>query len=705
MKRVHLLSLALLSLCTLSNSTIKANAATDGFTFLKGQEGTDYVLEDGKLTTKSGGSVLLESENEFSSFHLSFSSVTKEAYDYNLQYGFIINGSYNNELLNGTLIKTYYNNGGLELEYGYYTDGVYDYMSRWRCDYYCKDTDIMTWDIYVVENTVSVLINNWGICTFYTLQDSGKTYLYTNNMKTDTLFTNISIENITGKIGKYLLREQWKGINCFLPLSTWRSDNSFTLTLPNDLLLDDILELKLLRLTTTDTGCNQTANLYLNDELLGKWETLQISANDYLDAIFDIDLSKVNSKTLNFAIKDLEGEFCASNYRLVYKTNKDVNYIIADSLLYGSSVSETKHNVAGTKAWEGDKVGFIKRGEENRLTYIGIKPGECSYEFNLPTITKKDDITYNFENTKKHDVNLLDYVEISQNTVFDYYNEFWVEKDKLESNVLTLDNDNIEKNWYVDLFVPLQSLGETNNYKLTATGKITTIKHDAYLLNFDTQGGSLIESVEYGVNDNTIKPTDPVKEGYQFGGWYITPDCEKGDEFTFGSPLLNDTTIYAKWVKAIDLDLFKNVELKAGLSFTYKTNDKKEYYNFRDISLYVQYEFDYSNAENVEETGLFVTSDKFDFTQGIENLPENKSIKSVNQNKLNEYVLELENVPVDYTKCSATIKAVSYVKVDGKFYFSKIREESIISMFTKYQAMAEYKDIATSALKEINEAK
>ena len=38
MKRVHLLSLALLSLCTLSNSsTIKANAATDGFTFLKGQ--------------------------------------------------------------------------------------------------------------------------------------------------------------------------------------------------------------------------------------------------------------------------------------------------------------------------------------------------------------------------------------------------------------------------------------------------------------------------------------------------------------------------------------------------------------------------------------------------------------------------------------------------------------------------------------------
>ena len=102
---------------------------------------------------------------------------------------------------------------------------------------------------------------------------------------------------------------------------------------------------------------------------------------------------------------------------------------------------------------------------------------------------------------------------------------------------------------------------------------------------------------------------------------------------------------------------------------------------------------------------MFVTSDKFDFTQGIENLPENKSIKSVNKNKLNEYVLELENVPVDYTKCNATIKAVSYVKVDGKFYFSKIREESIISMFTKYQAMAEYKDIATSALKEINEAK
>jgi uncharacterized repeat protein (TIGR02543 family) len=44
-----------------------------------------------------------------------------------------------------------------------------------------------------------------------------------------------------------------------------------------------------------------------------------------------------------------------------------------------------------------------------------------------------------------------------------------------------------------------------------------------------------------------VKPTDPERRGYTFGGWYTDAACTDGNEFTFGHPLEEKTTIYAKW--------------------------------------------------------------------------------------------------------------------------------------------------------------
>ncbi len=43
-------------------------------------------------------------------------------------------------------------------------------------------------------------------------------------------------------------------------------------------------------------------------------------------------------------------------------------------------------------------------------------------------------------------------------------------------------------------------------------------------------------------------PESPTREGYSFGGWYRYSSCEDGYGFDFSKKVIEDTTLYAKWV-------------------------------------------------------------------------------------------------------------------------------------------------------------
>lgn len=67
-------------------------------------------------------------------------------------------------------------------------------------------------------------------------------------------------------------------------------------------------------------------------------------------------------------------------------------------------------------------------------------------------------------------------------------------------------------------------------------------------INFDTQGGSEVESViveEAG--DTVTEPEAPTYDGYTFGGWYLEPECTTA--FDFATPINETITLYAKWNK------------------------------------------------------------------------------------------------------------------------------------------------------------
>lgn len=70
-----------------------------------------------------------------------------------------------------------------------------------------------------------------------------------------------------------------------------------------------------------------------------------------------------------------------------------------------------------------------------------------------------------------------------------------------------------------------------------------------YSVRFDSQGGSGVSGARPVQGGKLVKPTDPVREGYRFAGWYI--DADSTVAWDFDDPVTSDMTLYAKWV-AVD---------------------------------------------------------------------------------------------------------------------------------------------------------
>lgn len=68
-------------------------------------------------------------------------------------------------------------------------------------------------------------------------------------------------------------------------------------------------------------------------------------------------------------------------------------------------------------------------------------------------------------------------------------------------------------------------------------------------VNFDTNGGSPIDTITALAYDCVVEPEYPTKEGYDFMGWYSDKALTKVFKFA-KTPVTNDITLYAKWEKA-----------------------------------------------------------------------------------------------------------------------------------------------------------
>ena len=66
-----------------------------------------------------------------------------------------------------------------------------------------------------------------------------------------------------------------------------------------------------------------------------------------------------------------------------------------------------------------------------------------------------------------------------------------------------------------------------------------------YTVTFNTNGGSAVAEQKVKENEKAMKPADPTKEGYKFGGWYMDSGLTEGYDYTL--VVTGDLTLYAKW--------------------------------------------------------------------------------------------------------------------------------------------------------------
>ena len=70
-----------------------------------------------------------------------------------------------------------------------------------------------------------------------------------------------------------------------------------------------------------------------------------------------------------------------------------------------------------------------------------------------------------------------------------------------------------------------------------------------FTVTFDTHGGSPVQQQSVQEGQTATRPSDPVRSGYDFDGWYTTADCTQLYDFT--SPVTSDVTLHAGWSATI----------------------------------------------------------------------------------------------------------------------------------------------------------
>ncbi len=87
---------------------------------------------------------------------------------------------------------------------------------------------------------------------------------------------------------------------------------------------------------------------------------------------------------------------------------------------------------------------------------------------------------------------------------------------------------------------PLAESGEVHLY--------AQWKKNTYNVTYQTNGGSAIEGLTVEHGTKLIKPGDPSKDGYIFGGWFKEPECQNAWSFE-NDTVTKNTTLHAKWTQ------------------------------------------------------------------------------------------------------------------------------------------------------------
>ena len=92
---------------------------------------------------------------------------------------------------------------------------------------------------------------------------------------------------------------------------------------------------------------------------------------------------------------------------------------------------------------------------------------------------------------------------------------------------------------------PIACDAKGNLYYINDSGTLFKL-NGGIKVSFETGEGSKVD-FQTTADGKLVKPADPTREGYTFGGWYTDEACTQA--YDFGTPVAADLTLYAKWTK------------------------------------------------------------------------------------------------------------------------------------------------------------
>lgn len=247
-----------------------------------------------------------------------------------------------------------------------------------------------------------------------------------------------------------------------------------------------------------------------------------------------------------------------------------------------------------------------------------------------------------------------------QNVVFPTKREYNVgEALDLTGGVITiLYNDGTTQN------IPMTSIDVTaTGYNPTKVGsQIITISYGGktatyavivkevkYVVSFNSNGGSSVQSQNIAYNGKAIKPTNPTKSGYTFKEWQLN-----NKTFDFNTPITSNITLVALWVKnetQVSLTL-KEILIKNG----YDVVDNYVY-NFTlgdtivNINNKLGKDITFDTKTTIISTGTIIKKGNESYTVVIKgDLSGDGKINSSDLLQMRNYLLEVNSLSGAYKK-------------------------------------------------------
>lgn len=144
--------------------------------------------------------------------------------------------------------------------------------------------------------------------------------------------------------------------------------------------------------------------------------------------------------------------------------------------------------------------------------------------------------------------------------------------------------------------------GEGNIEIYNSTGIIENIE-SFYQVKFDTYGGTSIDPEIIEKSETIIKPENPIREGYTFGGWYSDPNFTT--EFDFNNPITSNTTIYAKWTKN-----------KVNVTYSILDGNNQTYIVDTNIDIIIKSDGDLNKLEGIKVDGKLIDEENYETKNG-----------------------------------------------------------------------------------------